>query len=121
MCETSLLNSHLSKPALVQPRTGPIDFAPHPNQLFTPHCSRLKITFTCHPHKDFSNSAKCATRFSPNVNCKNRIPVPKTINGNPMTGTKQLLGHYYRLLNLLRQIINPGRPIPTNSIGKKPY
>jgi hypothetical protein len=37
-----------------------------------------------------------------------------------MTGTKQLPGHFYRLLALLRQMLNRGRPIPTNSTGKKP-
>jgi len=36
-----------------------------------------------------------------------------------MTGTKQLLGHDYHLLHLLRQMINPGRSNPTNSTGKK--
>ena len=36
-----------------------------------------------------------------------------------MTGTKQLLGHVYRLLDLLRQMLNPGRSNPTNSTGKK--
>jgi hypothetical protein len=62
----------------------------------------------------------CAANSSPNVDCENRIPVPKTINGNPMTGTKQLLGHFYRLLHLLRQMLNRGRPTPTNSTGKNP-
>jgi hypothetical protein len=37
-----------------------------------------------------------------------------------MTGTKQLLGHFYRLLDLLWQMLNRGRPTPTNSNGKKP-
>jgi hypothetical protein len=37
-----------------------------------------------------------------------------------MTGTKQLLGHFYRLLDLLWQMISRGRPTPTNSNGKKP-
>jgi hypothetical protein len=36
-----------------------------------------------------------------------------------MTGTKQLLGHFYRLLDLLWQMLNRGRPTPTNSNGKK--
>jgi hypothetical protein len=48
-------------------------------------------------------------------------PVPKTINGNRVTGTKQLLGHFYRLLDLLRQMLDPCRSNPTNSTGKKPY
>ena len=38
-----------------------------------------------------------------------------------MTGTKQLLGHGYRLLDLLWQMLNRGRPTPTNSNGKKTY
>ncbi len=37
-----------------------------------------------------------------------------------MTGTKQLLGHIYRLLDILWQMLNRGRPTPTNSNGKKP-
>jgi hypothetical protein len=37
-----------------------------------------------------------------------------------MTGTKQLLGHFYRLLDLLWQMLNRGRPTPTNSNRKKP-
>jgi hypothetical protein len=37
-----------------------------------------------------------------------------------MTGTKQLLGHFYRLLDLLRQMLKSGRPTPTNSTRKKP-
>ena len=37
-----------------------------------------------------------------------------------MTGTKQLLGHFYRLLHLLWQMLNRGRPTPTNSTGKNP-
>ena len=36
-----------------------------------------------------------------------------------MTGTKQLLGHFYRLLDLLWQMLNRGHPTPTNSTGKK--
>jgi hypothetical protein len=36
-----------------------------------------------------------------------------------MTRTKQLPGHFYRLLDLLWQLLTPGRPIPTNSTGKK--
>jgi hypothetical protein len=63
---------------------------------------------------------KCATNSSPNINCENRIPVHKLINRNPMTGTKQLLGHFYRLLDLLWQMISRGRPTPTNSKGEKP-
>ena len=37
-----------------------------------------------------------------------------------MTGTKQLPGHFYHLLDLLWQMLNRGRPTPTNSNGKKP-
>ena len=37
-----------------------------------------------------------------------------------MTGTKQLLGHFYRLLDLLWQMLNRGRPTPTNSNEKNP-
>ena len=37
-----------------------------------------------------------------------------------MTGTKQLLGHYYRQLDLLWQMLNHGRPTPVNSNGKTP-
>jgi len=35
-----------------------------------------------------------------------------------MTGTKQLPGHLVHLLHLLRQMLNRGRPTPTNSTGK---
>ncbi len=45
---------------------------------------------------------------------------PKTINGIRMTSTKQLLGHFYRQLDLLWQMLNLCRPTPTNSTGKKP-
>jgi hypothetical protein len=37
-----------------------------------------------------------------------------------MTGTRQLPGYFNRLLHLLWQILNRGRPTPTNSTGKKP-
>jgi len=37
-----------------------------------------------------------------------------------MTGTKQLAGHFYRLLDLLWQLLTTVRPVPTNSAGKKP-
>jgi hypothetical protein len=73
----------------------------------------------CHHYKDASNFEKYATNSSPDTNCEHRIPVPKIINRKYMTGTKQLLGHLYRLLDLLRQMRTPGRPTPTNSTGKK--
>ena len=37
-----------------------------------------------------------------------------------MTGTRQLIGPIHRLLALLWQILNLGRPVPTNSTEKKP-
>jgi hypothetical protein len=37
-----------------------------------------------------------------------------------MTGTKQLLGHLHRQLDLLWQMLNLCRPTPTNITSKKP-
>jgi len=35
-----------------------------------------------------------------------------------MTGTKQLLGYLHRLLDVLWQLLTPGRPVPINSTEK---
>jgi len=35
-----------------------------------------------------------------------------------MTGTKQLLGYLHRLLDVLWQLLTPGRPVPINSTKK---
>jgi hypothetical protein len=82
------------------------------NLLFTAYCSLLTVQCPLFNLSTFTSFILQPSSFqSP--------PLPKIINRNHMTGTKQLLGHLYRLLDLLWQMPNRGRPTPTNSTGKK--
>jgi len=82
------------------------------NPLFTVYCSlpTVQCPLFCLSHPS-SFILQPSSFRSP--------PFPKKINRNSMTGTKQLLGHFYRLLHLLRQMRTPCRPTPTNSTEKR--
>jgi len=92
-------------------------FAANVSSFQSPSCPVTPTKFNA--SNPTATAFDCPPSSSPNVNCEKQRPGPKKINGNHMTGTKQLLGHGYHLLHLLRQMINSGRSNPTNSTGKK--